>query len=410
MSLARLAWVAAKKDLRRRLVDPAALGVWIGVPLLIAGLMALASSGGAPKARLLVADRDEGLTGKLLAGAAERAGDLFDVVEAEEAEGRARMEAGEASALVVLPEGLLAAVLDGKPARIELVTNPAERILPQIARGFLEVLREGAFYLQRLLDAPLERLRAQTSAEAPPSEAEVAELAVLVHRRLRELDTVLFPPRLSFESEIITEPSALEGGYGLVVLPGILLMAMLFVAHGMSEDLWVEWNAGTLRRALAAPHGATGLLVGKWLAGVMLAGVVAAVTLLALALYSGVPLLALPAALAWCLVAASALYSLFLAITVHASSPRGANLVGMLVLFPLMMLGGSFFPFALMPEWMVSLGRVLPNGIAVVQLDALLRGDLDPAALGRAALALVAYTLVALLSARRRLRGRFITG
>ena len=52
----------AALDLRRRLADPAALVLWIAIPLVIGGLMSLAtggSGGGAPpRALVLLADRD----------------------------------------------------------------------------------------------------------------------------------------------------------------------------------------------------------------------------------------------------------------------------------------------------------------------------------------------------------------
>jgi len=63
-------WSAAAKDLRRLLRDGAALLVWIGIPLLIGGLLTLATGGrggAAPKAVLLVSDEDDTfLTGTLL--------------------------------------------------------------------------------------------------------------------------------------------------------------------------------------------------------------------------------------------------------------------------------------------------------------------------------------------------------
>lgn len=42
----RFALIAARKDLRRRLADPAALVVWIGIPMAITGLMGLVAGGG----------------------------------------------------------------------------------------------------------------------------------------------------------------------------------------------------------------------------------------------------------------------------------------------------------------------------------------------------------------------------
>ena len=47
------------------------------------------------------------------------------------------------------------------------------------------------------------------------------------------------------------------------------------------------------------------------------------------------------------------------------------NVVISAVLFPLLMLGGSFFPSEAMPGWMAQVGRWTPNGWAVERLKAL---------------------------------------
>jgi ABC-type multidrug transport system permease subunit len=41
---------------------------------------------------------------------------------------------------------------------------------------------------------------------------------------------------------------------------------------------------------------------------------------------------------------------------------KAASVVTSAMVFPLMMLGGSFFPFDSMPKWMVAIGQYLPNG------------------------------------------------
>jgi ABC-type multidrug transport system permease subunit len=37
-------------------------------------------------------------------------------------------------------------------------------------------------------------------------------------------------------------------------------------------------------------------------------------------------------------------------------------LLTMIVLFPLMMMGGSFFPLDTLPNWLAEIGRLSPNG------------------------------------------------
>jgi len=47
---------------------------------------------------------------------------------------------------------------------------------------------------------------------------------------------------------------------------------------------------------------------------------------------------------------------------------------GTLVVFPLIMIGGSFFPVRAMPAWMAAVAARTPNGLAVVRLREILDG------------------------------------
>src|SRR5581483_2438585 len=146
---------AAVKDLRRHLRDPMGLALWVAMPLMVGGLLMLLISGtekGPPRPHLLVADDDGGLVGDLLtrAFAAGRARTFIQVDQAETAEGRQRMWRGEASALLIIPPGFSRAVLRDQPTKLVLVTNPSQRILPEIVKEGLELVVEAIFYLHRL--------------------------------------------------------------------------------------------------------------------------------------------------------------------------------------------------------------------------------------------------------------------
>ena len=75
-----------------------------------------------------------------------------------------------------------------------------------------------------------------------------------------------------------------------------------------------------------------------------------------------------------------------------------------MILFPLLMVGGSFFPFAVMPEWMAAIGRRTPNGMALVQFEAILFGTSEPLAVLRtgAYIGLAAAAAFARCAARAR--------
>lgn len=405
---------SAAKDLRRRLADLPGLAIWLGIPVFTGTLMVLAFGGdtAVPKAHVLLADEDNSLLGRLAAGASSgQGGNYLDIERVSTEEGRARLDAGEASALLILPPGLTEAVLNDTPATITLVTNPAERILPEIVRTGVEMLVEALFYLQRIAGDSLKAfVNSPQDEQGFFADVIVSGFSGDLNRRLRALQPVLFPPVLSLETA--AEQSSTTGGFDFasILVPSVLFMSLLFVARGFSDDLWEERDAGTLRRAVVAPPGIGSFLGGKLAAGALFMAAISLAGLVIVVPLAHVDWLRIPPALLWCTFTGTALICLFMALQFLASTARGANIVTTMVLFPLMMIGGSFFPFELMPRWMAAIGRLTPNGQGVAQLRAILTGRVDPAAVAIAACAIgLPAALLFLLSARL-VRGRFAAG
>jgi len=90
--------------------------------------------------------------------------------------------------------------------------------------------------------------------------------------------------------------------------------------------------------------------------------------------------------------------------THHASA---ADMLSSTIIFPLMMLGGSFFPFEYMPAWMAAIGRWTPNGLGVARMKDLLYGDVALAPIATAALGIGVPAAAAFLFSARKLRRRF---
>lgn len=400
----RFVLVAAAKDIRRRMADPAALSIWIGLPLLLGGLLSFISSGGGeapPRARVLLVDQDNTALSALFPTAARQGNTPIDLEEVTLDEGRRRIGAGEATALLVIPAGFQAAVIGTGSARLQLVTNPAERFLPAMVRQMLEVVAEGAFYAQRLFSEPLSKIA--RSPQAGPSDTDVAAIAVEINQRLTQLQGVLLPPVITLS--VKTDTSASQPlNFGQLFLPGMLFMAFLFIAQGMSVDVWDEKQEGTLRRLLTTPQSAGRLLAGKLVAGVVVAAVIAFAGLLGAVALFDLAWSRVPLALLWCAYVCGALLAMLTLLHVFARSQRGSEMLSSVVTFPLMMLGGSFFPFEAMPAWMVSVGRWTPNGLGVTRLKELLYGDVSMPSLALAALGIGLPALLCYLVSWRRLR------
>ncbi len=436
----------AAKDWKRQRRDPAALLLWIGIPLLVGGLMTMLAGGREgprPQAHVLIVDRDDSFLSNFLVGALsqEGAGDFVRAERVTEEDGRERIADGDGTALLVIPDGFAAAVLREEPCALELVTNPTQRVLPGIVEETLSMFAEVVFYLHRFLGDDLREM-ADGPGEGRRTFADerIAELSVRINRLVEGLDGTLFPPVIEVvygdpESDVDETVEDAAGaradsalalaeeagrtkeeedeparGIALLFLPGLLFMSMLFMAQGLSADLWQEREQRTLRRVVTSPATAHSFLGGKILFGMLLMGGVAAIALGAGFAYYGLPFLRFPVAVAWSAVSGGFLLVLLMLIQLVSPTQRAGSVFAMVLIFPLMMLGGSFFPFEAMPDWMVRVGRLTPNGWALTRLVELLRGDAEPGALLASLGGLAAVGGALFLLAGARLRTAFVRG
>ena len=97
----------------------------------------------------------------------------------------------------------------------------------------------------------------------------------------------------------------------------------------------------------------------------------------------------------------------FLWVAVQAATQRAASVLANLIIFPLAMLGGCFFPFEWMPKWMAVAGKLTPNGWALTQFKSILDGAVDSTHLGTAITLLAAFSALAFILTVRRLRSVF---
>ena len=412
----------AGKDLRRRLTDPAALLIWLALPLAIGGLLVLINSGdgGTPRGRVLVVDEDRSFVSGLIAGIPARGelAEFFDVVHVERDEGRRLIDAGEATALLVLPAGLQGAFVGNGNAEIRLVTNPSHRILPSVIEESVETVVDFAVYTARLSnDAVLRltdfRLDDPGASGASPDEHLEKLIRQLNSRLLESGKKLLSPPVLGIEftpapgaKPAGAEPAVLD--VGKVFLPGMIFLAVLFIAQGMSGDVWNEKRHGTLHRAASSPSSMAAFLAGKLLAGTSIAAIAALVGVAAGIVLFDLSLSQAPLAVLWVAFSGGVMLSYFVLLQCFASSQRAGDMLSNMVLFPVLMLGGSFFPLAMMPDWMAEIGRWTPNGAALIRLGEILDAQPDYHAMGVAALAIGIPAAIAFAVATRRLYGRFL--
>ena len=365
---------AIKKDLRRLGRDPLALAISFGIPLVIVTLITLVFGGGqsAPQGRLLVADEDGTLLSQALKSAFSREplSKMLVLETTGREEGRRRMDRGDASALLIVPKGFQEAFLQNQPAQLQLVTNPAQEILPNIVEETLSIVVDGGFYLQRQAAIPLRAI----AAEKTPSDDTVARVSVALNRLGRSLTKYLNPPLIDLELHVAAAKRENQNVAALF-LPAMLFMGLLFVANAHALDIWKEQSWGTLRRLATTPVSMGALLGGRVISLAVILSGLALVGVAGMRWFAHVAVASVSLATLWVVLSGTAFYLFLVTIAVHAPGPRAANVIGNLVVFPLSLVGGSFFPFEMMPDWMASIGRLTPNGWAVTEFKAFVAGS-----------------------------------
>jgi len=404
-------WNHVHKDLIRHRREPLTFFVWLGIPLLIGALFGLlfgSDEGPQPSARLLIVDEDQSVVSGLLIRALSdqntRGFIRGETVAA--AEGRRLIYDGKASALLTLPKGFANAILREEPLTLPLLTNPAERILPRLVEEALGVLVDGHFYLHRLVG---EDLRWLAGLHRAPTDAEIAAFSGRLRARIDRVGNSLRPLLIKVEGEPAPAgaPARAESPMLQVFLPGLLFMALLFMAQGLAREYWDEREQRTLHRALVTPGGAWPFLLGKLVTAWLLMLAVAAVCLILATAFYALPSRSILPALIWASLAGAGLMAAFSLLALLMPSARATNMLGMAIVFPLMMIGGSFFPFEAMPAWMAAIGKLTPNGWALVRLKVILAGTQSPLAFAGGLLAMLAVTAGLTVLGTRCLRARF---
>lgn len=359
-----------RKDLLRRRRAPLGVIALLLFPLMFSGLVALAFGGGEsplPAAKLLIEDHDQGLASRLIQTffSADELRPYVTVSPAGD-DGRARLERGEASALLILPEGLSDRLFRGEKVELRLLRNPAESILPAIAeeitRTLTDVLALGAeLYASQKAELGVDDFDDFEKLDA----AGFGRFGLAVQRLGRLLgpyldleDPILGittveldqdgQPKAAVEAKKSEDGPSTRTRIFLMILPGVMVYSLFSIGEQMMRDLLFESSHGTLRRQLCAPLTVPRLLAAK----VMVAGTVAGGGLMVL-MGLAVALLGTPVD-----PAGFVLLALALVLAVSGASAaiygfarterQGAALANMIYLF-CAFLGGSFIPLNSLP-------------------------------------------------------------
>lgn len=262
-------------DLKRRLRSPAAVVFIMLIPIVITLIIGLVfgRSGdvGVPQITVLLDDRDEGIFGRFLGQAMrqDRLAEMIDLVPVSGEEGREMMGEGKASALITIPETFTEHILDQVPDTILVLKNPAEAFLPAIVE---EIVVTTALMLDRgnrVFADELGEVRAMLERDRWPTGDEVQRFLDGARSKLVLAEGYVADSIITYDvvDEVSEEPEE-EGGLNLFayLLPGTLLIGLLFISEISMRDIFRERSTGTLDRLLTTPVGTGHYIAGKVLA------------------------------------------------------------------------------------------------------------------------------------------------
>jgi ABC-2 type transport system permease protein len=365
MGALQIAW----KDLRIAARDRGWVIELFLLPLLFIFILsgAMSSLAGAEpgdeRMALAVVDLDGGPGATRLVTELEATGRLR-VEWLDEDEATAELRRRELARMLVLPAGVSAALAEGEPATLRLVTHPdADAEHTELARTLIDgAVRR--LLLEGQVAASVAALAAEGAIDPAVAEGVVAGdlVAQVQDRPLLRVD--VRPPQTAEGAE---EPMGFPDAIQMAV-SGFLVLFMFLAAQATARSIYEEKRVGSFRRLLAAPMGRAALLGGKMLANgltcLIQAAVILAFGLVGLRWLGLAPIsMAHAPGAVVLLVVAVALCSTALGLLLAALAKTEAQIggLGSLILWGAGVLGGSFVPLFLLERYLGPVMQLVPH-------------------------------------------------
>jgi ABC-2 type transport system permease protein len=337
----------AAKDLRQKVRDRSAIILSVVAPLALAFLFSMMIPAGSDTfdATYAVVDLDGGpIARALVDGPLANLGPsgITVVTAGSDAEARASVGDGSASAAIVIPAGFSAAILSGQPARITIVGSVNATLATQVLQSIVASFGSSVEGVE-LAVATVLATGGESAAGDPATIAQEAQ-AMAAPVTIATADT---KDRLASSNTYYAASMA--------------VLFVFFAAQFGVVSLLGERRAGTLARLLASPISARTVLIGKLLVSIVLGLVsmttIAVATTLLLGAHWGDPI-AVAALIATTVLAAS---GIALVVVGFARTEDQAASLTAIVALVLAVLGGSFFPLSQAPEALATLSLATPH-------------------------------------------------
>ncbi len=188
-----------------------------------------------------------------------------------------------------------------------------------------------------------------------------------------------------------------SGGYTQFVLPGIVMMAVLFTAIQSAIGIIWDREFGFLKEMLVAPISRTSIVVGKAIGGMTLSVIQGTIVLLMAPLFH-LHISAFGWVVSFLIMAATSfgLSSLGITIASRMRSFEGFGAIMNFIVMPLFLLSGALFPLKGLPMWLYGLVRLNPLTYGVDLLRGSLLGlNQFPSALSWSVLLIFSLVMIA---------------
>ena len=394
-----MSWTAftalVRRDLRLFFQDKRALTMSFAAPIVIGSffgyLFGNAADRPASKIEVAVVDRDgSAVTRKLIDAMAKDPMIAITPRSYEEAETSVR--SGKTTVAAVVPQGFAAAAGraffrgDGKP-EIQLLYDPSHGAEVGMVRGIftqhaMEVVSSDAFTGEGSAKMMDEALRDAQSASGMNPADQKALMTMLAgvgqwNQRVRANPAAASGgARAGFSMPYTVKEEAVTARKGTVyngmahAFAGMSVQFILFMGIDAGLIVLMQRRTGVWKRLQASPLSRWTLIASRATSAAIVGMIILSVVFTFARLVWGVKIEgSFPGFVAVCAAFSIMTAAFGLLIAVLGKTPEGARGISILVTLILVMLGGSWVPAFLFPQWLQKIGFLIPTRWAVDGLD-----------------------------------------
>lgn len=358
-----------QKDFKRKWKNPVVILGFLLIPVIFTFIFGFVFGSSEeeilPEVQVLVVDNDSSFISQLLLSAFNQ-GELKKFIQTEvveEEQGHKLLNAGKASALLIIPENFGGDLWGGMSTELTLLKNPSEQFLPEIAA---EIIDTTSLLLSSLFSVFSGEIATIQNAvnKGEFSDADISSLSIQVKDRVEGIAKFIIPPVISIKERTISEEIEKEAASISVhsyILPAIAIMFLLFICNVVFEDVLREKEIGTLRRMTVSPLKISEFIWSKTITSALI-GMCCTLVLIAVGwILFGIQWgnIFLVILIVFCLnIMLAGLISLIYSF-IRTEQQAGAVLSSVIIFMSL--IGGSMMPVENFPPFMQQISKFTPN-------------------------------------------------